>query len=181
MTDSDFEKYVEARTAALLRLAYLLCGNGHTAEDIVQDALLRAHRRWDRVTLADSPDAYVRRIILNEHRSWRRRRASTELTIEPASMPPAAVDDSQDALAAKDLTWRLLQELSEQQRAVLVLRYYEDLTDADIAELLGCAPGTVRSLAARAFARLRCHPDLAGYAEPEAMPTTVRSDRKDTR
>jgi RNA polymerase sigma-70 factor (sigma-E family) len=179
MTDRDFGEYVEARTAALLRFAYLLCGNGHTAEDIVQDALLRAHRRWDHVTQADNPDAYIRRIILNQHRSWRRRRASTELAVEPANIRPAAVDDSQDALAAKDLTWRLLQELSEQQRSVLVLRYYEDLSDADIAELLGCAVSTVRSLAARAFAQLRRHSDLAEYVAPETLPSAVRSEPKD--
>ena len=179
MAESDFGEYVEARTGALLRLAYLLCGNAHTAEDIVQEALVRAHRRWDRVTRAGNPDAYVRRIVVNQHRSWRRRRSSTELTVEPSGLPPSAVGDSQDALAVRDLTWRMLHELTEQQRAVLVLRYYEDLGDADIAELLGCAPGTVRSLAARAFAQLRRHPDLAGYDPPEPSTTAIPSAQED--
>jgi RNA polymerase sigma-70 factor (sigma-E family) len=175
VAESDFGEYVEARTGALLRLAYLLCGDPHTAEDIVQDALVRAHRRWDRVTQAGSPDAYVRRIVVNQHRSWRRRQGSTEVAVEPSTVPPSAVADAQDMLATRDLTWRLLRELSEHQRAVLVLRYYEDLSDADIAALLDCAPGTVRSLAARAFAHLRRHPDLATYAAPSApepTPTT---------
>jgi len=180
MAESDFGEYVEARTGALLRLAYLLCGNAHTAEDIVQDALVRAHRRWDRVTQAGSPDAYVRRIVVNQHRSWRRLRASTELAVEPSDVPLSAVDDVQESLAVRDLTWRLLQELPEQQRAVLVLRYYEDLSDVNIADLLDCAPGTVRSLAARAFAQLRRHPDLSGYAAPEPAHTTTPSGQEET-
>jgi RNA polymerase sigma-70 factor (sigma-E family) len=180
MTESDFAEYVQARTGALLRLAYLLCGNAHTAEDVVQEALLRTHRHWDRVRAAGSPDAYVRRIVVNQHRSWRRRRASTELAMEPSELPSTVADDAQDALAARDLTWRLLHELSDQQRTVLVLRYYEDLSDAAIADLLDCAPGTVRSLAARAFARLRRHPDLAGYAAPVPTPSIPQHVPEDT-
>lgn len=174
MAESDFGEYVQARTGALLRLAYLLCGNAHTAEDIVQEALLRTHRRWDRVSQAGNPDAYVRRIVVNQHRSWRRRRSSRELAVEPAALPAEATEDAQGSLAARDLTWRALHQLSGQQRAVLVLRYYEDLPDGDIAELLDCAPGTVRSLAARAFAQLRRHPELAGYTVPEPVSTSSR-------
>jgi RNA polymerase sigma-70 factor (sigma-E family) len=166
MAESDFTRYVEARTGSLLRLAYLLAGDAHAAEDLVQETLLRAHRRWDRVSRAGSPDAYVRRIMINQHQSWRRRRASTELAVAPTGLPDDAAVDSQESIAARDQAWRLLHELPAQQRAVLVLRYYEDLRDADIADILNCAEGTVRSLAARAFAALRRHPDLAGYAVP---------------
>lgn len=170
MAESDFTRYVEARTAPLLRLAYLVTGDAHAAEDLVQETLLRAHRRWDRVSRAGSPDAYVRRILINQHHSWRRRRASTELSVAPAGLRADAAVDSQERLAARDQAWRLLHELPAQQRAVLVLRYYEDLRDADIADILGCAQGTVRSLAARAFAALRHHPDLADYTVPLPTP-----------
>ncbi|HYJ70125.1 MAG TPA: SigE family RNA polymerase sigma factor [Nocardioidaceae bacterium] len=173
MAESDFTRYVEARTGSLLRLAYLLAGDAHTAEDLVQETLLRAHRRWDRVSRAGSPDAYVRRILINQHQSWRRRRASTELAVAPAGLPDDAAADTQESLAARDLAWRLLHELPAQQRAVLVLRYYADLRDADIADVLGCAQGTVRSLAARAFAALRRHPDLANYAVPLPTPAPL--------
>lgn len=172
MADTDFADYVHARTAGLLRLAYLISGDRHTAEDIVQEALLRAHRHWDRVVRNGDPHAYVRRAVVNQHRSWRRRRASTELAVAPAGMPTTApTADSQESVAARDLTWRLLDELPRQQRAVLVLRYYEDLPDAEIAEILGCARGTVRSLATRAFARLREHPDLSRYGLPDPAST----------
>jgi RNA polymerase sigma-70 factor (sigma-E family) len=169
MTETDFQQYVSLRTGALLRLAYLLSGDAHTAEDLVQESLLRCHRRWDKVTHADNPDAYVRRVVVNQHLSWRRRRSSTELVVEPDHLPQVGAADSQESLAARDLLWRAMHQLPTRQRTVLVLRYYEDLCDADIADLLGCRDGTVRSLAARAFANLREHPDLAGYAVPAAL------------
>jgi RNA polymerase sigma-70 factor (sigma-E family) len=172
MAESDFTQYVEARTGQLLRLAYLLAGEAHAAEDLVQETLLRAHRRWDRVSRAGNPDAYVRRILINQHQSRHRRRASTELVVAPSALAADPMVDSQDNLAARDQAWRLLQELPTQQRAVLVLRYYEDLSDADIADILGCAQGTVRSVAARAFAALRRHPDLAAYAVPAPTPAS---------
>lgn len=167
MAETDFAEYVQRHTGGLLRLAYLLTGDRHLAEDIVQEALLRTHRHWDRVTSRGSPHAYVRRAVVHQHRSWRRRRSTTEVALAPSGMPPKPSADSQDELAARDLTWRLLDELPRQQRAVLVLRYYEDLPDTDIAEILGCTRSTVRSLAARAFARLRQHPELSSYALPE--------------
>lgn len=166
MAEIDFERFVGARTAALLRLAYLLTGEAHAAEDLVQDALIRAHRRWDRVAHAGNPDAYLRRIVVNEHLSWRRRRASRELAVAPGDLAADVTADGQESLADRDLVWRLLHRLPARQRAVLVLRYYEDLPDEEIAGLLGCARGTVRSLAARAFGGLREHPELAEYAVP---------------
>jgi RNA polymerase sigma-70 factor (sigma-E family) len=170
MTATDFHQFVSLRTGTLLRLAYLLTGDAHTAEDLVQESLLRCHRRWEKVTRAASPEAYVRRIVVNQHLSWRRRRSASELVLEPGSLPQASTSDIQEAYAARDLLWRSLDGLPARQRTVLVLRYYEDLSDADIAALLGCRVGTVRSLAARAFARLREHPDLAGYAVPASVP-----------
>jgi RNA polymerase sigma-70 factor (sigma-E family) len=169
MTETDFQQFVSLQTGALLRLAYLLSGDRHTAEDLVQESLLRCHRRWERVTRAANPEAYVRRVLVNQHLSWRRRRSSTDLVVEVDHLPQAPAADSQEALAARDLVWRAIRQLPTRQRAVLVLRYYEDLSDADIAEVLGIRVGTVRSLAARAFARLRTHPDLASYALPTSL------------
>lgn len=169
MTDTDFQQFVSLRTAGLLRLAYLISGDAHTAEDLVQETLLRCHRRWDKVSRAASPEAYVRRAVVNQHLSWRRRRSSTEYVVEPDDLPQRGTADSQETVAVRDLLWRALGDLPTRQRTVLVLRYYEDLSDADIAGLLGSRVGTVRSLATRAFARLREHPDLAGYAIPASI------------
>ena len=172
MTES-FEGFVRSRTAALLRLAYLLAGDRQLAEDLVQEVLVKAHRRWSRVGSADNADAYVRRMLVNEHLSRRRRRSSGELPTDEVA-DTSRVNDSQDAVAARDEMWRLLAALPARQRAVLVLRYYAELNDAQIAALLGCAVGTVRSLASRGLARLRHHPDLV---RPPADEPTVEESR----
>jgi RNA polymerase sigma-70 factor (sigma-E family) len=166
MTETDFEEFVSLRTDGLLRLAYLLCGDAHTAEDLVQEALLRCHRRWERVARVASPDAYVRRIVVNQHLSWRRRRSSTEQVVQPDLLPDRQAIDSQETFAEWDLLWAAIQRLPARQRTVLVLRYYEDLSDADIADLLGSPVGTVRSQAARAISRLRTQPELADRTPP---------------
>jgi RNA polymerase sigma-70 factor (sigma-E family) len=173
--ETDFEQYVAARAAALLRLAHVLAGDPHEAEDVVQEVLVRAHRRWARVAAADDPHAYVRRMVVNEHLSRRRRRVLDLLT--PAGRVPerAAPGVGDHGLPDRDLVWRLMAALPARQRAVLVLRYYEDLPDHEVAAVLGVAPGTVRSLAARAFARLREHPGLAHYGLPHSeRPAPVR-------
>jgi RNA polymerase sigma-70 factor (sigma-E family) len=155
----SFDEFVLARGAALLRFAYLLARDAGQAEDLVQEALLKANRRWERVVRADRPEAYVRRIVVNDFLSWRRRRSSTEVT---GAVPETAVSDAADGVAERDLLWRALATLPARQRAVLVLRYYEDLTDPQIADVLGCALGTVRSLTTRALAALRTDQAWAG-------------------
>jgi RNA polymerase sigma-70 factor (sigma-E family) len=151
-----FEEYVAARGAALLRFAYLLTGEPHTAEDLTQTALTKAYRHWRRVTRADHPDAYVRRILVTTFLSWTRRRAWQELPLAPGGHPlTEAVADVADAIAGHDAFLRLLDSLNPRPRAVLVLRYYADLDDPTIADLLGIAPSTVRATAARALATLR--------------------------
>lgn len=166
MADVDFQEYVTEQTGRLLRLAYLLTGNRHTAEDLVQEVLLRCHRRWDHVARMANPDAYVRRALINQQLSWRRRRSSSELSVAPDLLPADITPDSQDCLAARDLMRRALRELPRRQRTVLALRYYEALTDAEIANLLDCSTGNVRGLASRALARLREHPEFADFASP---------------
>jgi RNA polymerase sigma-70 factor (sigma-E family) len=149
----SFEEYVTVRGPSLLRLAYVLCGDHHLAEDIVQEVLVRVHRRWRRVSEVEQPEAYVRRAVVREFLSWRRRRASREITI--ATPPERRTADGGDERAERDEMLRLLARLPRSQRVVLVLRYYEDLPDDDIADVLGCAPATVRVHASRGIAKLR--------------------------
>ena len=150
---ANFEEFVVARGRALLRFAYVLTGDGHFAEDLVQEALLRTHRRWTAVEHADGPEPYVRRTVLHLYLSWRRRRSSTETPV--ATLPEVAHPDPTAPVADRDALWLLLRQLPRAQRAVVVLRYYEDLPDAEIAELLGCSPATVRVHAFKALRKLR--------------------------
>lgn len=179
--DHDFVSYVEARTPALLRLGYLLAGDAHLAEDLVQEALARAYRRWDTIAMTEHPHAYVRRIVVTQHLGRRRRRASGEVALAPESMPETATADPAGAVADRDAAWTALAGLPARQRAVLVLRYYEDLSDADIAATLGVAVGTVRSLASRAFTQLREHPGLASYAPSAPVPAATRPTTEENR
>jgi RNA polymerase sigma-70 factor (sigma-E family) len=136
-----FEEYVAARGAALVRFARVFSGDDHRAEDLVQEALAKAYPRWGRIVRADRPDVYLRRVIVNSANSWWRRRASRELPLaRPADVPEPA--DSGSEIAERDAMWRRITRLPDRQRAVLVLRYYEDLDDATIAEILGCTPVT---------------------------------------
>jgi len=151
---ADFDEFVHGRGRALLRFAYVLSGDAHLAEDLVQEVLARLHRRWDRITAMQHPEAYVRAAIVRQFLSWRRRRASTETVL--AQVPePAGLDEPQQRVLARDQMWRLLAGLPRAQRAVLVLRFYCDLPDDEIATLLGRAESTVRSQASRALARMR--------------------------
>lgn len=150
-----FEEYVAARRGALLRTAYLLTGSAADAEDLVQLALVRCWPRWSR--LADDPEPYVRRVLAREVTArWRRRRWREQSTATPPETPAAAEDlDDREALRAA------LARLPPRQRAVVVLRYVDDLTEAQTAAALGIAVGTVKSQHHDALARLRRElPDL---------------------
>ncbi|GAA1675979.1 SigE family RNA polymerase sigma factor [Kribbella yunnanensis] len=151
-----YDELVRATERRLIRLGLMLTGNLHSAEDLVQTVLARAHRRWDRISGLDHPEAYLRTMVVNEFLSWRRILKNRELPLaEPLDRPSDEDIGSRQAL--KDATWQLLTTLPKQQRAVLVLRYYEDLSDDEIATILGVATGTVRSNASRALANLRDH------------------------
>jgi RNA polymerase sigma-70 factor (sigma-E family) len=152
-SEESFAQYARGRSAALTRIAYLLTGDAHLAEDLVQETLLSVVGRWRRIVAGGDPDAYVRRALYHKHISfWRRRRRRPDLVHEPADRPipdPAA-------RIADGLTLRLaLARLAPGQRAVLVLRFYEDRTEEEVAELLGCRVGTVKSQTRDALARLR--------------------------
>ncbi|HVF03865.1 MAG TPA: SigE family RNA polymerase sigma factor [Frankiaceae bacterium] len=159
MTERDdaFVAFVRLNSPRLLRAAELLTGRPDTAEDLVQTALLRLYRQWPRVADQD-PLSYVRRILVNARRDWWRRRTWWE---QPASdaLPEdatggAAPYDLRDALA------RALAPLSGRERTVLVLRYYEDLSEREVADLLSVSVGTVKSTASRALAKVRLSPHL---------------------
>ena len=152
--DADFTAYLQARQGRLLRTAYLLTGDQHQAEDLLQTSLAKLYLAWDRVHDRESVDAYVRRIMVNENnslwrRAWRRREQPTDVVPEVSTAPPSYDDGSSAAL------WSAVQTLPRKARAVLVLRYYEELTEAEAAEVLGISVGTVKSQTSRALARLR--------------------------
>jgi RNA polymerase sigma-70 factor (sigma-E family) len=147
-------EFVVARTPALLRVAYLLTGNQHDAEDLVQTALTRAAGRWESIRHED-PEAYVRRTMYHAQVSWWRRRARRR---EQPAYPLPEVVHTADPAPGTDLRLvvrEVLARLTPRQRAVLVLRYFEDLPERQVAEVLGCSVGTVRSQAHRAMARFR--------------------------
>lgn len=156
-----FHEFVRTRSDALLRFAFLLCGDRHRAEDFTQEALIRCHRRWRAVERGGAPEPYVRKAILRQFLSWRRLKSSAEKMADRFDEVAAPADTAQQ-VADRDEMWHALAGLPRRQRAVLVLRYYEDLPDAQVAELLGCSAATVRVHASRALARLREHPRLGG-------------------
>jgi RNA polymerase sigma-70 factor (sigma-E family) len=153
-----FDEFVAVRLSTLLRYATVLAGDPHAAEDIVQDVLIKAQPRWARISDLDVPEAYVRKMIINELMStrrqmyarWRRERAHL----------PNDVDDRTEDVVQRDALVQLLRRLPNRQRIVIALRYFEDMADSDIAALLGCSLGTVRSQASRALATLRVLPAL---------------------
>jgi RNA polymerase sigma-70 factor (sigma-E family) len=150
MTTTDIGEFVELRYTELLRSAYLLTGSPHAAEDLVQSALLRAMRRW---TSVDDPLPYVRRTMVNLHVSgWRRHRAREILS---AVLPERPARDETDRIAQRHAVVDALRTLPPRTRAVVVLRYWDDMSEVDTAALLGCSVGTVKSHASRGLARLR--------------------------
>jgi RNA polymerase sigma-70 factor (sigma-E family) len=158
-----FEEWARARLPALVRFAAALTGDRGLAEDVVQEVLIRAYGRWSRIADLDAPEAYLRRMVTNEYLSWRRRWARVSPT--PDAGLSGSVTDHAEAYAEQDAIRTELARLPRRQRAVLVLRYYEHLTDAEIADVLGCPSGTVRSLASRALAALR----VDAGARPELL------------
>jgi RNA polymerase sigma-70 factor (sigma-E family) len=149
-----FDDYVAANGAGLERYAFVLSGDSATAEDLVQTALMKALRRWRRISRMEFPDAYVRRVVTTTYLDLRRHRAGREqpwsvIPERPGGRDPAA------AVADRDQLTRALRTLTAQQRAVMVLRHYLGLDDAAIATELGCGEATVRSHASRALQRMR--------------------------
>ncbi|TDE29500.1 SigE family RNA polymerase sigma factor [Nonomuraea mesophila] len=149
--EHDFGAFVAARGTSLLRVAYLACGDEAEAEDLLQTALERTYKNWHRVH-HDSPEPYVRRVIINAAISRARRRAI--LTLIPMHSPPERSARSAD-VDLRHVLMEALRALPPRQRAVIVLRYWEDLSEVQTADVLGCSVGTVKSQASKAMAKLR--------------------------
>ncbi len=148
---TDFDAFVVRRYAALVRFGYVLTGNRASAEDLVQNALFRTYRRWQQLDSKGDPTAYVRKAMVNAHISWTRLLSSREqFFAEPPDSPGGEGGDIEGLHM-----WRQLAELPPRMRAVLVLRFYEDLSEAETARVLGCSAGTVKSQTSRGLARLR--------------------------
>lgn len=150
-----FEEYVLVRGPALLRLARLLADDDARAEDLVQDTLVRVYPRWARIVRTEQPDLYVRRTLVNVNASWWRRRSSRERPAEISADAGPRLADHGQPTAERVALWNRVRALSHRQRAVIALRYYEDLDDERIAQVLGCTRATVRTHATRALAALR--------------------------
>lgn len=160
--EAEFSEFVAGTSARLHRLAFAVCGDRSLAEDAVQSALVKVYRSWPRVRDAESPEAYLRRMVVNQLLSWRRRRSW--------SVPSASVRAVERSLASHEnevvehqLVWSAVGDLPPRQRAVIVLRYYEGMSEADIADVLRIRPGTVKSQSSAAMRRLR-----AALADAEA-------------
>jgi RNA polymerase sigma-70 factor (sigma-E family) len=165
--DEDFAEFVAARWASLFRLAYLLAASRSGAEDLLQTTLEKAYVNWSRIGRLEYPEAYVRRMLANtlvssRRRGWFRERPVDEL---PEPVGDAAGDSGEMPVLDRHLFWPMVCALPARQRAVIVLRYYEDLSEAQIAEVLGCAPGTVKSQSSAAIGALRRALAASGIGE----------------
>jgi len=162
----DFAGFVSLRQRALLRSAWLLTGDWALAEDLVQAALARTWLRWGRITRRDDPEIYVRRVMVSTWINWSRRKWRGEHPAAELPDGPASGDLATEAVARVAVR-SALGSLTDRQRAVLVLRVFDDLTEAQTAQVLGCAVGTVKSTMSQAMARLRADGRLADLAERE--------------
>ncbi|MFI1191912.1 SigE family RNA polymerase sigma factor [Micromonospora sp. NPDC020750] len=182
--EEDFREFVEARSGALLRTAYLLAGDWATAEDLLQTALTKTYLACRRLGGIDAIEPYARRVMVNTSTSWWRRRWHGERPTEV--LPERAGTDEIEQQLDRDVLWRHLRALPSRQRAVLVLRFYEDMSEAQTAALLEISPGTVKSQTSRALATLRRRlgeqaaldlPDLSGSTRSAGRDAPRRPSR----
>jgi RNA polymerase sigma-70 factor (sigma-E family) len=163
-----FSEFVAGRSRSLLRTAWLLTGDWQLAEDLLQTALAKSYLAWGRIRAGVDPDAYVRRALVTTYLTWWRRRWRGE--IPSAELPDQATAyDDYHAADVRECVRRALSELPRRQRAVVVLRYYEDMTEVQTAEALGCSVGTVKTHATRALAHLRNSTSLVGLVTEEPV------------
>jgi RNA polymerase sigma-70 factor (sigma-E family) len=160
--DEHFRAFVSAEERPLLRTAYLLTGNRTQAEDLVQNALCKTYRHWRKVMRYERPEAYVRKVMVNERRTGWRRSQREELTGDP---PERQLADHTTAVGDRHELWAALRQLPPRTRAVVVLRYWEDYSEADTAQILGCSVGNVKKLGSRGLARLREAYGVSGLIE----------------
>jgi RNA polymerase sigma-70 factor (sigma-E family) len=171
----DFHEFVTTRGRSLLHSAYVLTGNLADAEDLVQSALAKTYQAWDRIEDRKALDGYVRRAMVNTHISWWRRRKVDEYPTD--DIPDQPVADSSVSSEQHDALRRAIDRLPHRMRAAVVLRYFEDMSEAEVADVLGVSQGTVKSTVSRAVAKLRSDTDLLselnplGYTSDVSLPT----------
>ena len=173
----SFPDFVTREQQSLLRLAFLLAGDRGHAEELVQTALMKTYRHWDRITERGEPSAYVRRALVTTHTSWRRRASHREQLT--GRLPDIATAEPADRIDASEQLRRALSALPPRMRATVVLRYYEDLSELQTAQLMGCSESTVNTQAARGLARLRNA--LTTASVPVAEPGPRRPHREEPR
>lgn len=162
VTPMTFTSYVQARGPVLMRTARSLTANPSDAEDLLQTALTKTYLAWERIEDHRALDGYVRRALLNTRTSqWRKRKVDEYSTDELPEPEPVHGPDPAEQQAVRDAMWRAIVRLPARQRAMVVLRYYEDLSEVQTAEVLGVSVGTVKSAVSRALAKLRDDPELA--------------------
>jgi RNA polymerase sigma-70 factor (sigma-E family) len=173
-----YEAYVRAHAGELTRTAFLLVGDAQRAEDLVQTALVKVIGRWDRIVAGGEPMPYLRTVMVRTAISWHRRKWRGEVPTE--ALPETSGDEPVSRVVARDALRRALLTLPRRQRAVVVLRFYEDLSEADVAQLLGCSVGTVKSQSAKGLAKLRSQladrADLAIHPQPRPIALDAEND-----
>ena len=173
-TAVDFDEFVRDRSARLLRVAYLFTRDHALAEDLLQTTYARCWRSWKRID--GDPEPYVRRALVNTYNSWWRRKWNGELPSDDVPDAPAGPAPQED-VDARDEVWRALRKLPRQQQTVIVLRYFEDLTEAEIAEIMQVSAGAVKGYASKALTKLRRDPTLSSLPMPDAEPVPAASRR----
>jgi RNA polymerase sigma-70 factor (sigma-E family) len=165
----EFSAFLDERQLPLLRLAIALCGSRAAAEDVLQEVLLRAYVQWARISVLESPYGYVRKMLVNEHLSWRRRLIRQ---IPRAEIESEVAPDPAERIAGRDELLRRVDALPARQRTAVILRYFEDLDDAEIARLMVCDPVAVRSYVSRGLKALRV--EEGKVTEPTVRPVAGR-------
>ncbi|MFJ7911153.1 SigE family RNA polymerase sigma factor [Kitasatospora sp. NPDC096204] len=166
--EPDFEAFAATRWRRLVRTAYLLTGDHHEAEDVVQATFAKVFRNWSRISRLDEPDAYVHRALVNNNLSRHRRRRVRQLLVPVLPDRASTAGGGHREVEERSVLLQALAELPQRQRAVVVLRYWEDMSERQVADVLGCSQGNVKSQASRGLAKLRDHPALTPYA-PQAL------------
>ena len=161
----DFDEFFRATWPRLFRTAYAVAGDAASAEDALQAAFAKAYSSWRRISRTDHPEAYVRRMVVNEVLGTRRRAWWQRERPHESAEPPGSVTSPEGGVVDRDAVWTAVLALPPRQRAVIVLRYYEDLSEEQIADVLGCSRGTVKSQASAALANLRRSADHLAIGE----------------
>jgi len=173
-SDDGFDRFMAERWPHILRSAFLLTGDRHDAEDLAQATFERACAAWNKVRRADNPEAYLQRVLVNCHRGRFRKRRVAEHPVAVVPEGLRLVGDHAEARGRRDALLTALADLAPGQRAVIVLRYFEDLTEAQAADVLGCSVGNVKSQTAKALARLRRHGQITDFAPTPAKTSGTR-------